>query len=73
MKYCFIKIVSLINMFDFLERQVNRIIAFQSNCNVILLPITLSFLCGLWWDLGGYITKHCCYFGTYLGIVIQCT
>ena len=51
-------------------RNVNRIIAFQTNANMILMPISLLYLCGMWWssNLSYYISKEGCYFGTYLGM-----
>ena len=50
-------------------RHIDRIIGFQSQVNCILMPVSLSFLCGMWWikDLSYFITKKGCYVATFLG------
>ena len=48
---------------------MDHIIWVQSTVNVILMPISLLFLVGMWWmeNLSYYITKEGCYIGTLLG------
>ena len=50
-------------------RYVDRIIGFQSLVNCIQMPISLLFLCGMWWikDLSYFITKKGCYIATFFG------
>ena len=50
-------------------RYVDRIIGFQILVNCIQMPVSLSFLCGMWWikDLSYFITKKGCYIATFFG------